>query len=483
MLLANLAGALILWAFVRYVLPLPPEDMQYAQGLNRLIFGTYLALALVADVVLGLRILKPVLLWRRRGGPPTADEQAAVLRAPFWQTVVHAGMWTVGGVIFVALNVAASHRLAVVIAFSVVLGAAATCAVGYLLAERCLRPVAADALKANMPDNPTGPGVASRVLLTWGLTSALPTSGILVICVAQLTGSLVDDPQRVVGAIIFVGGLSFLVGLLGTGLTARSIADPIEQVRWALGEVGRGQTEVSVEVYDSSEVGLLQKGFNEMVSGVAERELLRDLFGRHVGVDVARRALETGTDLGGELREVGVLFVDMVGSTRMAASHPPAEVVALLNDFFRVVVDVVTEHGGLVNKFEGDAALVIFGAPLEHSDVATAALAAARQLRRELERATGVDLGIGVSAGMAVAGNIGAARRFEYTVIGDPVNEAARLTELAKNRDCRVLASERALLAATVEERQLWATCEEVTLRGRLEPTRLAMPVEVSAVP
>jgi len=81
---------------------------------------------------------------------------------------------------------------------------------------------------------------------------------------------------------------------------------------------------------------------------------------------VAKQALEIGTDLGGEAREVAVLFVDLVGSTRLAVNRRPAEVVHLLNEFFRVVVDVVTEHGGFVNKFEGDAALVVFGAPLEH---------------------------------------------------------------------------------------------------------------------
>jgi len=449
MVLANLSGALILWVFIRYVLPLPSADLQYAQALNVAVFLGYLALSVVVGFAIGMRILRPVITWRRRGGPPTAVEQRAVLRAPIRQMLVHAGMWTVGGILFVLLNVAASHRLAVVIAFSVVLGAAATCSVGYLLAERCLRPVAADALKASMPETTNGPGVATRVLLTWGLTSALPTSGILVICVSQLTGSFKADADSI-----------------------------ITQVRQALGEVQRGRTDVSVQVYDSSEVGLLQEGFNRMVAGVAERERLHDLFGRHVGVDVAKQALEIGTDLGGEAREVAVLFVDLVGSTRLAVNRRPAEVVHLLNEFFRVVVDVVTEHGGFVNKFEGDAALVVFGAPLEHPNAASAALAAGRQLRCELGKVSSVDMGIGVSAGTAVAGNIGAAQRFEYTVIGDPVNEAARLTELAKYRSSRLLASEVAVQCADETERAEWRLQDAVTLRGRLEPTRLAVPKE-----
>ena len=85
-----------------------------------------------------------------------------------------------------------------------------------------------------------------------------------------------------------------------------------------------------------------------------------------------------------------------------------------------------------------------------------------------------LDAAIGVSFGTVVAGNVGAADRYEYTVIGDPVNEAARLTELAKESDGRLVASERALDAADEEERGRWELGEEVTLRGRSEPTRLA---------
>jgi adenylate cyclase len=151
--------------------------------------------------------------------------------------------------------------------------------------------------------------------------------------------------------------------------------------------------------------------------------------------------------------------------------------VELLNEFFCIVVAAVGEHGGFVNKFEGDAALCVFGAPLEREDAAGDALAAARDLRRRLEaELPHVDVGIGVSWGTAVAGNIGAAERFEYTVIGDPVNEAARLTELAKGRPGRILASGAALANARDGEVDHWTVDGEETLRGRGEPTELAVP-------
>ena len=147
----------------------------------------------------------------------------------------------------------------------------------------------------------------------------------------------------------------------------------------------------------------------------------------------------------------------------------------MLNRFFGVVVEVVREHGGWVNKFEGDAALAVFGAPVPLSDHGGQALAAARELHRRLRELGEVEAGIGVSAGEVVAGNIGEEQRFEYTVIGDPVNEAARLTELAKDRG-GVLASAATLERAAPEESTRWRMDGSVTLRGRGGETRLAVP-------
>jgi adenylate cyclase len=180
--------------------------------------------------------------------------------------------------------------------------------------------------------------------------------------------------------------------------------------------------------------------------------------------------------MGGVNCEVAVLFVDVVGSTGLATALPPHEVVAMLNDFFAVVVDVVEQHRGSVNKFEGDAVLAIFGAPVPAADAAGDALAAARELNRRLNRSDAdLTVGIGVSAGMAVAGNMGAPSRYEYTVIGDPVNEAARLTEVAK-RSGGVAVSGAALGRAHQSEAQRWHVVESEVLRGRDNSTEIAVP-------
>jgi adenylate cyclase len=278
-------------------------------------------------------------------------------------------------------------------------------------------------------------------------------------------------------SVIVLGVIGLAVGLLLITGLARSLAERIEALRIAAGAVGRGELEAEVTVDDGSELGLLQADFNRMVSGLRERERLRDLFGRQVGEDVVQHALERGVELGGEAREAAVLFIDLQGSTALAERRDPVEVVTLLNSFFAIVVEVVAAHSGWVNKFEGDAALCVFGAPLPDERAATNALATARELAARLTSELGeLSAGIGVSAGRVVAGNVGAAKRFEYTVIGDPVNEAARLCDLAKTRAERVLASGAALQRAETEERERWRPGEEITLRGRSAATVVAVP-------
>ena len=196
----------------------------------------------------------------------------------------------------------------------------------------------------------------------------MPIVGLVLAGVEQLTYRDVSGEQ--LGLImVALGGTALVSGFLVTVGSARAVADPIRSVRREMRRVEEGDLGAHVAVYDGAELGRLQAGFNRMVVGLRERERLRDLFGRQVGRDVAQVAVAADeVRLGGELRRVAVLFVDLVGSTALAARCPPAEVVTLLNRFFSVVVDVVEEHGGWINKFEGDAALAVFGAPAEHPD-------------------------------------------------------------------------------------------------------------------
>ena len=491
MLQADIIGAMFVLGFLRF--GLPPEDrlqLQDLPTLNLTIFLTYLLVSFTIGAALSLWLLVPVFRWQRSNGrmartdPATTElARARALRMPGYRTLISGTNWLIGGVVFIAASWPVASHAAPVVAVATALGATATSIIGYLQSERVLRPVAVAALRGGIPEQFHTPGVIVRQVLTWVLGTGVPLLAIMLTVLASKFSILHASADQLFTPILMLAGAARVIGLTGTALAAMSIADPLRQLRWALGEVQRGNYNAHMQIYDASELGLLQAGFNEMVRDLAERQRLRDLFGRYVGEDVARRALERGTELGGQERDVAVLFVDLVGSTQLASTRPPAEVVHLLNEFFRVVVDTVAEHGGFVNKFQGDAALAIFGAPLEHPDASGAALAAARQLHDALLPVIGdAEFGLGVSSGRAIAGHIGAQARFEYTVIGDPVNEAARLTELAKLEPGHVLASANTVSDAVDAEALCWDVGETVELRGRTKPTQLARPLNL-AVP
>ena len=400
----------------------------------------------------------------------------ATLRVPWKLTLVSGVLWSIGTVLFTVLYGLADAELIAKVAFTTGMGGVVVSANTYVLSEFALRPVAARALSASPPKRAVGVGITMRSLLIWGL-SVVPMAGLMLVAIAALIRQDVSA-QRLAVTILALGGIGLVFGLLLIWMNTRAMVAPIRTVTAALAKVQRGDLDAEVLVFDGTELGLLQTGFNRMVSDVRERERIRDLFGRHVGEDVAKAAMSRQLELGGEVRDVAVLFIDVVGSTTIASEQPPEEVVKLLNRFFAVVVAEVHEHGGFVNKFEGDAVLAIFGAPEDLDDSSGRALAAARTMTARLrEEVPECEAGVGVSAGQAVAGNVGAESRFEYTVIGDPVNEAARLSEHAKDVDGRVLASVRAVEDAAPAEAQRWREIDEVKLRGRSEPTRIAVPV------
>ncbi|MCP2339049.1 adenylate/guanylate cyclase domain-containing protein [Actinomadura rupiterrae] len=474
--LANLGGALVVLVFTLIVPNPGGQSPHRMQAVNVWVFTAYVVLAVPVGLLLGERFFRRVRRLVDKHEEPDRRERALLLYGPLRLMAVHLTLWAVGTVGWVLINLPFSALVAVKLGLTSLLGGLTTCTIVYLLAERLLRRSVTTALRAGTPRRTGLPGVVARSVLAWALGTAVPILGLIVLAVGSFVLNRVTVHSFAV-AVLALGGTALVVGLGVTYGAARAIADPVESVRLGLARIRGGDLDVEVPVYDASEVGLLQAGFNHMAAGLREHERLQDLFGRQVGEDAARVALEHGVDLGGEMREVAVLFVDVIGSTRLAAERPPTEVVALLNDFFAVVVEVVGRHGGWINKFEGDAALAIFGAPLDLPGAAGRALAAGRELAARLQdEVPGLSAAVGVSAGEAVAGHIGAEERFEYTVIGDPVNEAARLTDLAKGRPDRVLAAATVVESADPEEAGRWELGEEILLRGRIRPTRLASP-------
>ena len=476
-LIAGFLGAADVFVLLWFVLPSPDTgaDRTTIFVVNISAVAGFLVLSGVIGVLLGRRMARPIHRWLAEGRPPTDRERAIVLRQPLQCALLDALAWTLAALFFFGLNSIWSVELGAHVASVILLGGITTTTVVYLLVERMMRPVTARALADGPPKRRLRVGVKTRLILVWLAATGVPLFGLMLVGIHALAfGGATADKLALTA--IAMGGFAGAFGLVATYLAAKAVADPLKSVRTALGRIEEGDLVAHVPVDDASEIGLVQSGVNRMASGLRERERLRDLFGRHVGEDVAAAALDTDRiELGGEVREVAVLFIDLIGSTALAATRPPREVVRLLNDFFAVVVEVVGHEGGWVNKFEGDAALCVWGAPSGHDDCAAGALTAARTLHERLQR-KGIDAGIGVSAGPAVAGNVGAEHRYEYTVIGDPVNEAARLCDLAKRRDERVVASEAILKRCRNGEAARWAHDDEVTLRGRAKPTRLAVP-------
>jgi adenylate cyclase len=472
---ANLCGALDLFFFGALLLPAEPAlDRDAVILANAALFVPYMAATLVLGGRAGLREAEHVRGWFAAGRDPTPEERDHALRLPLSSARMSAKFWALALALFTALNLVVATDVAPAIPVLILLGGITTTAVDYLLTERILQPVTARALAGGPPEQPVGPGVRTRLMLVWASATGMPVLGIAATAVAGILGDDLDL-DLLAGAVLFLAMVTLAVGLWATLLSARSIAEPLAAVRNALERIEQGDYDADVPVDDGSELGLVEAGFNRMAGELRERERMRDVFGRHVGRDVARAALEGDLKLGGEVRDVGVLFVDVLGSTALAERLPPERVVTLLNEFFSIVVAVTEAHGGSVNKFEGDGALCVFGAPVRRDDPAGAALAAAREMRaRLLDELPQVDAAVGVSAGEAVAGNVGAEQRFEYTVIGDPVNEASRLCELAKERPERVVASDAAIDRADPREAARWDVGEATLLRGREAPTRIA---------
>ena len=475
---ANIIGAIAIMTFVVFFLPMPEISDFIAHTPHLWTYGTlFVTFAVIIGIAVTLRLFRPVLDWQRN--PDDHDPNMVrnlVLRIPLLQAGVAAGVWLLGIILAVVLAGQHSARLAVVVGVSAALAGGLIVLLTYLQAERLVRPVAAEAVARRFEDSTLEPPIKYRLLSTWLMTSGIPLIGIILVHLGQKMGMFTADTADIIPAIIALSITALGTGLIGTMFAMMSVVDPILELQDAINRVRRGENDVQVDIYDGSELGVLQAGFNEMMRGLRERQRVRDIFGRYVGTEVAQRALEERPELGGEDRKVAVLFIDVIGSTTFAVNHTPEEVVEELNKFFEHVVEVVHRNKGIINKFQGDAALAVFGAPLTVYDANSMALQAARELRQEL-RGLRLQAGIGVAAGHVVAGHIGGADRFEYTVIGDAVNEAARLTELAKDTPGQVLTNSATLRGAHEAEQARWTLMKSIELRGRRRMTQLARPI------
>lgn len=268
--------------------------------------------------------------------------------------------------------------------------------------------------------------------------------------------------------------LMLIAGGLGAAAVAGHMSAPLEKMSAAMTEVAGGNLDVSVDIRRSDEIGLVATAMNAMVVGLKEKEWLRSTFTKYVSHQVADKIMSEGlaADFDGEMRNVSILFCDMRGFTAMAENLPPRDVIKLLNEYFRVIVDVVFKYDGMIDKFVGDQIMVLYGAPVDLENSALRAVATAVEVQNrvkslnEQRMAQGmaiVNLGIGINSGDVVAGNVGHNERTNYTVIGDEVNLAQRIE--SQTPMGQVLISERTY--ALVKDYVTAEALGPITVKGR----------------
>ena len=245
--------------------------------------------------------------------------------------------------------------------------------------------------------------------------------------------------------LVVVIGCGLALGFAVPITVGASFAPSLQPLRDLAAETERvaaGDYSQRVPVVQDDDLGALAASFNRMQAGLAERRRLHAAFGTYVDPALAARLLEQGDDVfTGERRQVTVMFIDIRDFTPFAETNTAEDTVARLNTLFEIVVPVVVDAGGHVNKFLGDGALAVFGAPNDLADHADAAVNAAVMIhRRVAERFDGaLRIGIGINTGVVIAGTIGGGGKLEFTLIGDTVNVAARVEQLTKNTGDAIL--------------------------------------------
>ncbi len=231
-------------------------------------------------------------------------------------------------------------------------------------------------------------------------------------------------------ALVMLGALALSL-LISHGLSV-----PIRELVDGTNAIQQGDFAVKVPVRSKDELGQLARSFNDMAEGLAQKEKYRSVLDMVADKGVAQELINGTVALGGEQREISVLFCDIRGFTALTQNMPPTEVIAMLNEHMTALTRVVYEHNGVVDKFVGDLIMAVFGAPKSYgNDAHNAASCALRMIEERVKlnetSKHHILMGIGVATGPAVAGCMGSADRLNYTVLGERVNLASRLCSVA----------------------------------------------------
>lgn len=314
--------------------------------------------------------------------------------------------------------------------------------------------------------------------LSWPMTLEQEQIGnVKVVFSKEPINQIIKENKR---KIIIATGCVLAPGIILVSWVSARLVRPVNKLAQVADEVGAGNFNLNVPVGRANEIGILARSFNKMVEGLKEREKIRDTFGRFVSPQIAEAAISGKIHLGGERKEISVLFCDIRDFTHFSEKLSPEQVVEFLNQYFTRLVKIVLDRGGTVNKFIGDAMLVMFGAPINMLDHAKVAVEVALKIRdslvdfnrerQKLEKSA-IRVGMAINSGEAVAGNIGSPDRMEYTVIGDTVNVASRLEGINKRLGTDILVTEATY--KNVKEIYDFRPFEPMPVRGRVGLVKL----------
>ena len=454
------------------------------------------AIAIAINLIRTYPLLRPISGWIKGERSPERAEQAWKAAVSLPVELIKRDLWVPILIVVIPTTVAAVVFADLPLLSSIPIASAALVAVGYggvlhyLLIETGMRPVLLD-ISEELPSGPKDTDVPA-ISLRFKLLATLPLINIITAFVVRALATDNTGPGPEFDFMIAVA-IATAISLELTVMLSKSITNPLSDLQDATREIAQGRYDVSVPVTTGDEIGELAASFNKMASGLADRERIREAFGTYLDEEVAEYILsEEFPDEGVEL-EVTVLIADVVNFTEFAAHADAREVVACLNQLFEVVVPIIARHGGHVDKFVGDGLLAVFGAPERLPDHADRALRAALEMTQRVNGEGGIDgdgdrpggselpfrIGVGLNTGRVVAGSIGGGGRLNFSVIGDPVNVAARVESQTRETRDDVLITE-ATANALLDDFELHDR-GRAEIKGLDEPLHLFTPDRIAA--
>lgn len=290
----------------------------------------------------------------------------------------------------------------------------------------------------------------------------------------SMTQAISESVRSIVAATIIL----ILLGIVMSYLLGRRLTRPLDRLMDASRAMELGQYDYQIQGTRNDEIGHLMNSFNLMARGMLQKSQVEDAFSRHVPPSVASEIINNlePIKLGGKHVVASVMFVDIVGFTAKSEAMTPHGVAELLNEFYTIITQTAHLYKGTIDKYMGDCAMLIFGIPEDDNDHVFHSIAYAVFLQRLMERRNAqrisrgespVHLRVGVNTGEMLAGNMGSRERLQYTVVGDAVNLASRLSSQA-NAD-QIIISEETYKLPGIEAQIMATKHQSVRIRGKSE--------------